>query len=637
MERFIQFNDERIDSMLFMELTDLTKALTRDKEYELEFGVHSYLDPTEKKVFVRHFWNHRPVSIMRNGLKSDVFLRAIGNYHFTDYVETVHFLQRLSEIKWKGFAKQLFMLAEDLRIEEKCKHIRPGTISAFQIRRKIYREYFTSQQNVNLTKSVYSDALFNTIYLMLTAETPIFEPPTFKEEIMMVFPYLQNEIMKLFDAKSTKDVTIFALNLMEVLDEVLEQDMLNEYFHLPEKMLHELEEGLSFKDLKRKDSLQNDDQLDKSTGDEEIFEEEMKTWHRETSDVSNSFLQFDLEQGSRTNLLGEGARESETGDQALGMVQGSSKKTNRNEYSKLEALQQKRDKESGGEWEYGHENRYAQSIFVEPASPSYAEMEEYEKLKGNISGYQIKLKKMIEKILEHKRTQPHTDMQYGRLSKKLLPFFTDKNPRLFYKKQEYSREIDAVFTLLVDCSASMADKMSKTKLGITLFHEALKSVNVVHEVVGFWEDTSEATKSKQPNYFKNVIDFYSSTNKKTGPEIMQLQPEEDNRDGFAIRHMTRKLMWRNEKQKFLLIFSDGEPAAFGYEQNGIVDTHEAVLEARKRGIEVINIFLSNTPVEEGQRNVLHNIYGNFSIILSDVGELPNVLFPLLRKLLLKSI
>jgi hypothetical protein len=34
----------------------------------------------------------------------------------------------------------------------------------------------------------------------------------------------------------------------------------------------------------------------------------------------------------------------------------------------------------------------------------------------------------------------------------------------------------------------------------------------------------------------------------------------------------------------------GEPAAFGYEQNGIVDTSEAVIEARKKGIEVINVF-----------------------------------------------
>lgn len=639
MERFIQFNDEQIDSMLFMELSDLAKTLMREKDYELEFGVHSYLDIAEHKVFVRHFWNHRPASIMKNGLKSDVFLRAIGNFHYTDYEDVFLFLKKLESIKLKSFAKQLFVLGEDLRIEEDCKRERSGTVKAFRTRRHIYWDYFESQQNVNIVKSVYTDALFNTMYLMLTSNSPIMEIPFLNEEINLVLPFIQNQVMNFFDAKSTNDIARITLNIMEVLDEVLEQDMLNEYFHLPEKMMKQLgEEGVSFNDLIRKDPLQNDDQLEKkSTGEEEIFEEEMRTWHRETSDLSKSFLQFDLEQGSGTDLLGEGVRDSETGDQALGIIQGSAQKSNRNDYSKLEAFDQERKIKGGGEWEYGDENRHAIPFFLTPSIPNYEEIQAYEKLKTNISNHQKKLQKIIEKILEHKRSFPQTNMQYGRLSKKLLPFFIEENPRLFYKKQEYSKEIDAVFTLLVDCSASMADKMLETKLGITLFHEALKSVHVAHEVVGFWEDTSEATKFKQPNYFKTVIDFGSSMNKKTGAEIMQLQPEEDNRDGYAIRHMSRKLITRNETQKFLFVFSDGEPAAFGYEQNGIVDTHEAVLEARKRGIEVINIFLSNTPVLEGQRNLLRNIYGNFSIILSDVSELPNVLFPLLRKLLLKSI
>ncbi len=639
MERFIQFNDEQIDSMLFMELSDLAKTLMREKDYELEFGVHSYLDMAEHKVFVRHFWNHRPGAIMKNGLKSDVYLRAIGNFHYTDYNEVFSFLKKIHSIRLKSFAKQLFVLAEDLRIEEDCKRERIGTVKAFQVRRQIYGDYFESQQNVNVVKSVYTDAVFNTIYLMLTAESPILEIPALKEEIDRVLPFIQNQVMNFFDAKSTADISRFTFNIMEVLDEVLEKDMLNEYFHLPVKMLEELEEEeWSFNDLKRKDPLVNNDLLEKkSTGEEETFNEELRTFHRETSDLSKSFLQFDLEQGSGTDLFGEGVRESETGDQALGIVQGAARESKRNDYSKLEALEQKRNIKGGGEWDYGDENRNAIPIFLTPDAPKYDDIQAYDKLKTNISNYQKKLQKIIEKILEHKRSFPRTNMQYGRLSKQLLPFFIDNSPRMFYKKQEFSKEIDAVFTLLVDCSASMADKMSETKRGITLFHEALKSVRVAHEVVGFWEDTSEATKLKQPNYFKTVVDFTTSLSKKAGPEIMQLQPEEDNRDGYAIRHMTKKLMNRNEKQKFLLVFSDGEPAAFGYEQNGIVDTHEAVLEARKRGIEVINIFLSNSSVSEGQRNLLRNIYGNFSIILSDVSELPNILFPLLRKLLLKSI
>lgn len=80
---------------------------------------------------------------------------------------------------------------------------------------------------------------------------------------------------------------------------------------------------------------------------------------------------------------------------------------------------------------------------------------------------------------------PRTDLHAGRLNNKLLRYFTERNPRLFYKKQEPSSEIDAVFTLLVDCSASMFDKMDETKRGIVLFHEALKSVAVPHQIVGF--------------------------------------------------------------------------------------------------------------------------------------------------------
>ena len=200
-----------------------------------------------------------------------------------------------------------------------------------------------------------------------------------------------------------------------------------------------------------------------------------------------------------------------------------------------------------------------------------------------------------------------------------------------------SSEIDAVFSLLVDCSGSMYDKMDQTKLGITLFHESLKSVRVPHEVVGFWEDTNRATKTSQPNYMNPVLNFYTSLKPGSGSEIMQLQPEEDNRDGFAIRLMTERILMRNEKQKFLLVFSDGEPAAMEYEQNGIVDTHEAVLDARKKGIEVINVFLANGEIDDAQRATIQNIYGNYSILVSDVEELPEVLFPLLRKLLYKSI
>lgn len=639
MQRFIQFNDEKVDSMIVMEMADLVTTLTKNPEYEVEFGVHSYLDRSTKKIYVSHFWNHRPQHLLIDGIKSDVFLRAIGNLKYTDSQQVQRYINSLANINLKSFAKQLFIVTEDLRIEELIKKERPGTKKVFFHRKKVYQKYFQSQLNVNLVKSLFTDALFNNIYLLLHSESPIETIPQYSESIDLIIPYIRNTISKFFEAKSTQDTVSICLEIVEVLDEALELDMLNEYFHLPEKGFSlEEENGLNFDDLKRKDPLQNCDVMDKkASGDEEILNEELRTWHRETSELSNSYLQFDLDQGTGTDLLGEGVREGETGDQALAIVQGSVQKTSRNDYSKLEAKEQKRNKAGRNDNEYGKENRFAHPIFLSLNNPTKEEIKQYHLYKKEISTYQKKLKKLIEKTLEHKRTSPRNDLHFGRLSKKLLPYFTDTNPRLFYKKQEPTSEIDASFTLLVDCSASMYDKMEQTKLGITLFHEALKSVKVSHEVVGFWEDTSDASKEYQPNYFKPVIDFQTSLLGVSGPEIMQLKPEEDNRDGFAIRLMTNRLITRIEKQKFLLVFSDGEPAAFGYEQNGIVDTHEAVLQARKKGIEVFNIFLSNTEIEESQKKVLQDIYGNFSILVSNVEELPDVLFPILKKLLYKSI
>jgi nitric oxide reductase activation protein len=638
MERFIQFNDDKIDSMLLMELEDLAKTLTRNNEYEVRFSVHSYLDRKLKKIYISHFWNHRPVNIMKAGLKSDVFLRGIGNFKYSETAVAQTYLTNVEKTHLQRFGKQLFMLMEDARVEELSKRERPGIKKAFAIRRAVYRQYFDSQRNTNLVKSIHTDALFNTIYLLLFSESPLEEIPSIQPSIDQAMPFIKSQVYKYYEAGSTRDIAKVCLELVEVLSDIVSSDMLNEYFHFPDLVVDEEEQGLHFDELKRKDPLQNEDISNKEkSGEEEIFEEEMKTWHRETSDMSKSFLQFDLEQGTQDDLLGEGVREGEAGDQALAIVQGSVQKTTRNDYSEMEAQKQKRDQNRKNHNEYGKENKHAVSIHLKPHPPRLDEIKKYAHYRMEIESLQRKLTKLIEKTLEHRRNAPRTNIHFGRLNKKLIPFFTDKNPRLFYKKQEPSKEIDAVFSLLVDCSASMYDKMDETKLGIALFHESLKSVKVAHEVVGFWEDTSEATKTMQPNYLKTIIHFSSSLKKQTGPEIMQLEPEEDNRDGFAIRLMTERLKARYEAQKFLLVFSDGEPAAYGYDQNGIVDTHEAVLEARKNGIEVINIFLSNSQIEESQRNTLKNIYGNFSILVSEIEELPAILFPLLRRLLNRSI
>ncbi|RAS87206.1 hypothetical protein A3863_17280 [Priestia endophytica] len=638
--KFIKFNDSQIDSFLFMELEDLARTLTKDEEMEIEYRVSSYYDPYLKKMYLSHFWGQRPHQETVAGLKSDVFLRSMEITH-GDYGAIARYVKHIRRSSIQSFARQLFMVFENLRLEEDCKKDRPGTKKVFLKRREMYKTYFSTQLRFNVERNIHTDALFCALYVLATVDNPFEELPSIQPDIDRVIPFLREQIMRTFEAKTTREVTRICEEISDVLEEVLEKDMLNTYFLLPDFNYEELQQGLTFDDLKRESKLKNDDVIKgEKSGEEDVHEDKLPTWHQETSKATESFLQFDLEQGSKTDLGGDDAvREGEDGDQALGVVQGQSKKAKRNDYSKLEVLEtRKEEPQEGGDESFGKDNRYAKALVKEKTRPTSEERSQYSANVKEIAPYQKRLKQMISKTLEHKRILPRTDLHFGRLNQKnLLRLATDDNPRLFHKKNDPSHEIDAVFSLLVDCSASMFDKMEQTKLGITLFHEALKSVHVPHEIVGFWEDTNDATETYQPNYFQHVIDFSSSYKKESGSEIMQLEPMEDNRDGFAIRHASQSLMKRSEKQKFLLVFSDGEPAAMGYEQNGVVDTHEAVLLARKQGIEVINVFLSNEPIDEGQQTTIRNIYGKYSILVEDVSELPNVLFPLLKRLLHKSI
>ena len=139
--RFIQFNDKKVDSFLFMELSDLAKTISKNPELEVELGYKSYLDPIQQKIIISHFWDNRPDAHKRNGLLSDVFLRSIGSMKYTDFKEIDTYLSYCRKSEIPSFAKQLFMLFEDNRLEELCIKERPGTRKSFYVRRRIYRKY----------------------------------------------------------------------------------------------------------------------------------------------------------------------------------------------------------------------------------------------------------------------------------------------------------------------------------------------------------------------------------------------------------------------------------------------------------------------------------------------------------------
>lgn len=635
MERFMMFNDRPIDSFLVMQLSDLAQTLARSRRWTVEFAAHSGVHLAKQTIYVSQLWDVYPLPDKERAMKSDVALRMVGTYRHTDAAAVRAFRRTAEAQRLPKLLKQLFSFAEDLRLEAVCERERPGLKRWFRARRRLHRRYFFQQWQANRTRGALADQFLAAMYLRLTADSPLDDVPLAPMADGAGQARLEALWPQFFDASSTAETARWALAVVELMERVLPGDMVNAYTSLP-IVDHDEERKMTLHDLKRTDPLENRDTLNDSPSGE-VHRQVLSTWHRETSRTGGNFLRFELERGMRTGMFGDGARPGEDGDQALAIVQGTSRPTKRNEYGPEAHASFGDHPSTGNGAPYGEANRQAGLVLLPTSPPSPAHLEQYRTKQAAVAPYRKRLVRVMEQWLEHQRSAWRTNLPAGRLRKQLVPFFTEERPRLFYKKGEPARRFDAVFGLLVDCSASMHDKMEETKTGLILCHETLKTLRVPHAIVGFWEDANEATASWQPNYMQMAISFRQSLEPSSGPSILQLEPHEDNRDGFAIRWMTEQLLRRPEAQKVLLVFSDGEPAAYGYEQNGIIDTHEAVAEARRRGIEVVNLFLGRGADDEPTRRTIENIYGRFRVFVPHVSELTDRLLPLLKTWLQKSL
>ncbi|NEW06515.1 hypothetical protein GK047_10880 [Paenibacillus sp. SYP-B3998] len=627
--------DDKIDSYLHMQLVDLARMFTGRKELEVEAAFHAQYEETEARISVSQFWRDYQPLDKAAGMKSDVYLRGIGSAWFTGYEAVKAYLNFCQSSQLPKLANQLFALCEDMRLERICRNRRPGTARIFKQRHSIYASYYQHKLLLHIRKGELAEAVILLVYGWFTgAEWKGEAQKELSIPLALIYPVLEN----IEEAEHTSEIASYCESMVELLSYSIQSDAQVPYFWMQpgsgvQKPLSARYEG----ELKRVKRLANDDVLPDQDGERQLpGQERMPTWHRESSDRSPGLLRFELERGSRTATPGDAPREGDAADQVLAIAQGRSLRAQRTGAASGERRPSLGVPAAAGRGE-GAVNTHATATWLVPARPTAAQEAAYRRLSERVAPLAKPLQRAIRRALEQKRIAPHGDRLYGRLDKRLTRAVTQESPRLFYKKRAPVPQLDAAFALLVDCSASMYDKMDETKLGLVLFHETLRELRIPHEVVGFWEDADRVTEQEAPNLFQVAVDFGSSCASGRGAALLQLEPQQDNRDGFAIRRMCDRLLRRQERQRVLLVFSDGEPSASNYNDVGILDTYEAVLQARRLGIEVISVFLANGTVHETQQITMRNIYGRSSIVVPNIEELPQQLVPILRKLLLKSI
>ncbi len=622
LNRFIQFNDETIDANLLLLYERLGRALADASFLELAERKLFEFQPKEGTVSISVFWRHRSKDVMHAGRLSDVYLLTSGFWKHFSVRDWIHFRRKYAAHPLRKFAEELLLMLEEFRLMDTVEIERPGTAKAFSVRRELLVEFHRNRLVSNHNRAFIADALLNQLFLTLHEGLLTESPVDWKlpiSRIMMIASYAA-------DAKKTSDMAELAQRIVFMVEETVKNDLIQQYYAVGDAIsentaVFHYHEGM----------------IDAEHGEEEpkeTIEEIFRTWHRENESESGVHLEYELEHGRAGR--GDGVNTTEGNENAdiqeIGNGQSEGNESSKWSDEEREIPGKKTERKNAG-LAFGKE--HANVVYEELAVESVRNEVNLTKLnrwreeqKPYVRSFVEEMKRRIELKEDARRDR----LLKGRLSTKLTTLVLDERPRPFYRKNTPSDRLDAVFGLLVDGSASMMDKLDETKQAVLLFHDVLRELSVLHEISSYFEDANYASKEVQPNVF-GVMHTFEDRQKDDGLTILSFETNEDNRDGFAIRWMTSRLLVRQEKHKFLLVFSDGEPSAFGYDRNGILDTRESVMEAEKNGVSVIHLFLASEEPTDEQRALFSMMFGNKSAASQSVDHFTDQTIRILRKLL----
>ncbi len=189
---------------------------------------------------------------------------------------------------------------------------------------------------------------------------------------------------------------------------------------------------------------------------------------------------------------------------------------------------------------------------------------------------------------------------------------------------------DLAVTLLVDVSLS-TDAWIDNRRVLDVEKEAL--LVLAHGMAACGDSHSILTfTSRRRSWVRveTVKDFDEPMSQAVVRRVSALKPGYYTRIGTGIRHATAKLAERPNRQRLLLVLTDGKPNDIDYYEGrfGIEDTRRAVMEARHAGITVFGV-----TVDREAQSYFPTLFGRggYSIV-GQVAKLPSALPAIYRHL-----
>ncbi|WP_017548988.1 hypothetical protein [Salinicoccus carnicancri] len=577
---FIKFNDEIIDSTVMMELTDLARLLFKDKDASVSVRKHSYFNPYVNTVYVSTFWKHRYDITELEGFRHDILTRFPSASLF-DYEE-------FETVKDRDILfQQIFLTLEHYR--NRMESIR---------QRPFIKRMIASGDAILLEK--YRKHSTNDAELLLKAlNTAVLEYEShFKAG---------DESFGIISKSTTESIAITE----QIIKASAPRNRLSGYHQIHDMPFNDIS-AFNRTTPFRKDS----EKLQSENDEEDISHDTGRVDTKTNRDVEDAAVLG--ETGNNTARKSRHDLENAYDDDVEDFHEGFGRNRGDNRLR-----------------DTGTANTHAELLVRKPK----IKMTNYGRYREIYDFYNDLAQQVIgdiTKIMNFKMNEFQSNRSTGKLMKNPTGAIVSGSHKIFTKKISESKEVDAAFSIILDQSYSMTDHMEECINGIVIINNILKSLGIPQRIVSHHEDSFEIMSDHYPNYLYEHLDFDRSIYYYP-VSLLDIEASGDNRDGFIFRHETDILSRRMEKDKFMIIFSDGLPSAEQYNQSGVIDTHEAVNKARKNGINVINIFI-DVDNEENTRDAIRNIYGQNAVVVENPEEighiLPNVIERVIKSLVI---
>ena len=200
---------------------------------------------------------------------------------------------------------------------------------------------------------------------------------------------------------------------------------------------------------------------------------------------------------------------------------------------------------------------------------------------------------------------------------------SEMSDRLYMQMQRTERNIAVCF--MVDMSGSTKGWINEAEReALVLLCESLESLGDRYAIYGF---SGMARKRCEIYTIKEFDDIYDDEIK---ARISGIEPKDYTRMGFAIRHLTKKLLDVEAKTRILITISDGKPDDYDSYRGeyGVEDTRRALVETRREGIHPYCI-----TIDREAKEYLSHMYGAAAYtVIDEIRELPLKVSDIYRRL-----